>query len=204
LSDADTTPLAAPGAELALFPLGTVLYPGGPLPLRIFEPRYVDLVKRCTRDNAPFGVVLIREGAEAGPVARIAEVGTSARIVDFYALADGLLGLYCLGERRFRVLRRWQQEDGLHLAEVTWFAEEPPCALPAEHQHLAALLTRIIPELGELYEGVAMRPDDAAWVSFRLAELLPISPDDKQSCLELEDPLVRLARLGPLVRRTRE
>src|SRR6185503_20499344 len=85
-------------AEIPLFPLNTVLFPGGPLPLRIFEPRYVDMVRYCMRERAPFGVVLIRAGTEVGQVTSAADVGTSARIVDFFQLPDGLLGITCVGE----------------------------------------------------------------------------------------------------------
>ena len=108
--------------EIALFPLRTVLFPGGLLPLRIFEARYLDLVGRCMRHAEVFGVVLLASGTEtAGPVT-IAPVGTSARIVDFQTLPDGLLGLLCRGEQRFRVLTRGTQSDGLHRASVEWFA----------------------------------------------------------------------------------
>jgi len=93
-------------AELALFPLGTVLFPGGPLRLRIFEPRYLDMVRRCLKESRAFGVVLILEGEEAGAAASVATTGTNARVVDFDALPDGLLGIDCLGEQRFRVARR--------------------------------------------------------------------------------------------------
>ncbi len=193
---------AAKTAEIALFPLNSVLYPGGPLPLRIFEPRYVDMVRRCTREDSPFGVVLILAGPEAGgAVDSTAPVGTSARIVDFYPLSDGLLGIYCLGGRKFRLLRRWQQSDGLNLGEVLWLPEEPAMELPAEYQHLGRLMSKVLPELGELYEAVEKRAEDAAWVGYRLAEILPVSLSDKQNWLELDDPLERLALLSPLIRR---
>ena len=84
---------------LPLFPLNTVLFPGGPLSLRIFEPRYLDMVRRCLKERGGFGVVLILEGLEAGVVGRVADTGTSARIVDFDTLPDGLLGIVCVGER---------------------------------------------------------------------------------------------------------
>jgi uncharacterized protein len=189
-------------AEIALFPLNTVLYPGGPLPLRIFEPRYVNMVRSCTREDSVFGVVLILAGSEAGPdVESTAPVGTSARIVDFYPLPDGLLGIYCLGGRKFRLLRRWRHEDGLNMAEVLWLPDEPQVELPAEYRHLGRLMRKILPELGELYEQVEKRVEDAAWVGYRLAEILPVSLSDKQEWLELDDPLERLAILSPLIRR---
>jgi uncharacterized protein len=193
---------AAQTAEIALFPLNAVLYPGGPLPLRIFEPRYVDMVRRCMREDSAFGVVLILAGAEAGgDVESTAPVGTSARIVDFYPLSDGLLGIYCLGGRKFRLLRRWRQTDGLNMGEVLWLPDEPATEVPAEYQHLGRLMCKVLPELGELYEAVERRAEDAAWVGYRLAEILPVNLSEKQNWLELDDPLERLALLNPLIRR---
>jgi uncharacterized protein len=195
-------PPTAETAEIALFPLSAVLFPGGPLPLRIFEPRYVNMVRSCAREDAAFGVVLILAGAEAGgAVESTAPVGTSARIVDFYPLPDGLLGIFCLGGRKFRLLRRWQQNDGLNVGEVLWLPDEPALELPAEYQHLGRLVRKILPELGELYEAVEKRAEDAAWVGYRLAEILPVSLTEKQEWLELDDPLERIAILNPLIRR---
>ncbi len=187
--------------ELPLFPLHVVLFPGGPLPLRIFEPRYVDMVRDCMRTQSVFGVVQILSGAEAGRVTETAPVGTTAKIVDFYPLEDGLLGIYCLGDRKFRIERRWQQEDGLHRAEVRWLDSEPAVGLPAEYHHLGVLMQRLIPQLGELYEAVEPHVDEAAWVGCRLAEILPVGLAEKQAWLELADPLERLARIAPLIRR---
>ncbi|MGH8261298.1 MAG: LON peptidase substrate-binding domain-containing protein [Steroidobacteraceae bacterium] len=188
--------------EIPLFPLNAVLYPGGPLPLRIFEPRYVDMVRRCMREESTFGVVLIAAGAEAGgAVQSTAPVGTGARITDFFPLADGLLGIYCLGGRKFRLLERRQQSDGLNLGRVQWLPEEPAIELPAAYDHLGRLMRKVLPELGELYEAVEKHLDDAAWVGYRLAEILPVSLSDKQEWLELDDPLERLASIEPLIRR---
>lgn len=189
--------------DLPLFPLNTVLFPRGPLPLRIFEPRYVDMVKRCMRESACFGVVLVQGGAEVGQVAGFADVGTTARIVDFNLLPDGLLGLTCQGERRFRVQRRWREADGLNMGAVEWIdtSAAPSVAVPPEYRHLADLLRRVLPELGEIYAGLEQRYDDAEWVGARLIEILPLALGDKQSCLELEDPLERLSLIAPLIRR---
>lgn len=189
--------------ELPLFPLSSVLFPGGPLRLRIFEPRYVDMVKRCMRAGSCFGVVLLQGGGEAGPIDGIAAIGTTARIVDFNLLPDGLLGLTCRGERRFRVQRCWRQEDGLNMGEAQWLEDAAPkmVPVPAEHRHLADVLRRVLPELGEVYNGIELRFNDAAWVSGRLVEILPIALGDKQACLEMDDPLERLAVVSPLIRR---
>ena len=181
---------------LPLFPLTTVLFPGGPLSLRIFEPRYLDMVRRCLKEHGGFGVVLILEGAETGVVARVADTGTSARIVDFDTLPDGLLGIVCVGERRFRVLRRWQQGDGLNLADVQYLPDDAPCAMPQELEHLAELLREVLSRLGEAYLYVEARYEDAGWVSNRWAEILPLTSAEKQQLLELTDPLVRLAQVA--------
>jgi Lon protease-like protein len=193
-------------SELPLFPLNTVLFPRGPLPLRIFETRYVDMVKRCMREGSCFGVVLVQGGSEVGEVPGFAAIGTSARIIDFNLLPDGLLGITCHGERRFRVRRRWREADGLNMGAVEWI--DPPKAplvrVPAEYQHLADLLRRVLPELGDVYAGLEPRHDDAEWVGARLVEILPLALGDKQACLELEDPLERLALIAPLIRRADE
>jgi len=194
-------PAPAYDAEIPLFPLNAVLFPGGPLPLRIFEPRYVDMVRRCMRETAEFGVVLIAAGAEAGgPIESTAPVGTSARIIDFFPLPEGLLGIYCLGTRKFRLLARRQQTDGLNIGAVLWLPDEPAVELPAEYRRLGRLMSKMLPELGELYEAVERHLDDAAWVGHRLAEILPVSLSQKQDWLELDDPLERLALIDPLIR----
>ena len=190
--------------RIPLFPLNTVLFPGGPLPLRIFETRYVDMVRHCMRAGSAFGVVLIRAGGEVGDVANTAEIGTSARIVDFSQLPDGLLGISCVGERKFRVLSRSRQADGLNIGEIEWLDPEPQCLLPPETQHLSTVLRRILPELGEVYAAIPRHFDDASWVGSRLAEILPLALGDKQYLLELEDPLVRVERLAPMIRRAED
>lgn len=192
--------------HLPIFPLNTVLFPHGPLPLRIFETRYVDMVKRCMRESSGFGVVLVTGGSEVGQAAGYADIGTTARIVDFNLLPDGLLGITCRGERRFRIVRRWREADGLNMGEVEWIDEAgaPTVRVPAEHRHLADLLKRVLPELGDVYAGLEPRYDDAEWVGARLIEILPIALEDKQSCLELLDPLERLALIAPLIKRPEE
>jgi Lon protease-like protein len=183
--------------SIALFPLNIVLFPGGPLPLRIFETRYVDMVRSCMRGDQRFGVALIREGAEVGPAATF-DVGTMAKIIDFHQLSDGFLGLSCVGEQRFRIVSRSRQADGLNLAQIDWIAAEPSIPVPERHARLAELLKTVLPELGEVYAGIEMHLDDAAWVGHRLAEILPIAATEKQFCLELADPIQRLDVLSPL------
>lgn len=186
---------------LPLFPLGTVLFPGGPLTLRIFEPRYVDMVGRCMKDLTGFGVVLLEQGREAaGPQLATASIGTEARIVDFYQLDDGLLGLTCLGQQRFRLLRAWRQEDGLNLGEVEDLPADPELPVPQDCAHLAAVIRKAIPRLGDPYSFVEPCYDDAGWVANRIAELSPLEPPARQALLEAADPLERLRTLAPIIR----
>jgi uncharacterized protein len=185
--------------SIALFPLNVVLFPEGPLPLRIFETRYVDMVRRCMREDQRFGVALIREGSEVGPSDTF-DIGTMAKIVDFHQLSDGFLGLSCVGEQRFRILSRSRQSDGLNLAGIENLARETKTAVPERHARLAELLKTVLPQLGEVYAGIEMHLDDAAWVGHRLAEILPIAAAEKQFCLELNDPIQRLDVLSPLAK----
>jgi Lon protease-like protein len=184
--------------ELPLFPLNTVLFPGGPLSLRIFEPRYVDMVKRCLRDESPFGVVLIRAGQEVGP-AEFHDIGTLARIIDFDTLPDGLLGLQCIGEQRFRVHSHARLPDGLNVGQVQVFEPDIPLPLSPKYGHVVQFLERALPELGEWYARIERHTDDAHWVSYRLAEILPLSMPSRQFCLELEDPGERLRLLNEVL-----
>jgi Lon protease-like protein len=182
---------------IPLFPLNIVLFPDGRLPLRIFETRYVDMVRGCMREERCFGVVLITEGMEAGP-AETYDVGTTAKITDFHQLPGGLLGLSCVGRQRFRILKKSIAKDGLNLGEIEWLADEPVLSVPARHARLGELLRTVLPQLGEVYTGIDMRLDDAAWVGHRLAEILPIELQRKQSFLEMDDPIQRLDALAPL------
>jgi uncharacterized protein len=186
--------------EIPLFPLRTVLFPGGVLPLRIFETRYVDMIRSCMRSASGFGVVLIQQGAETGPVASVHDVGTAAQIVDFTQLEDGLLGITTVGQYRFRVTAARTQRDGLNIGTVSRIADEPHAALPADYAPLSALLREALPQLGALYQHFDPQYEDAGWVGQRLAEILPIELDDRQYCLELDDPIARLEYLRPLIR----
>jgi hypothetical protein len=186
---------------LPLFPLGSVLFPEGPLSLRIFEPRYVDMVSRCLRDNTGFVVLLLVQGREAGAGAtQAAAIGTEARIVDFDRLDDGLLGLTCVGVERVHVLKSWRQEDGLHVGEVEDIAPDLTCPVALECSHLPPLLRQVFGEVGEPYASMRPRYDDAGWVANRLAEIAPLEPNVRQRLLEMRDPAERLAVLGPMIR----
>lgn len=185
--------------EIPLFPLNTVLFPGGVLPLRIFEPRYVDMVRRCMREGGEFGVVLIREGVEAGGAATAFDAGTLVQIVDFDQLPDKLLGITTRGTRRFRVLSSRTQDDGLHVARIELLRDAEPLPLPQEFKRYAALLEQALPQMGDFFKHLQPQYDDAGWVSGRLTEVLPISLTDKQRLLEMDDPIARLHVLRPLL-----
>ena len=189
--------------KVPLFPLRTVLYPGGPLPLRIFEARYLDMISRCLKTESPFGVVLIRDGSETGP-ARTYDVGTLAKITDWYQGSDGLLGVTALGESRFRLQSSTRQEDGLLIGDIELIDSETPVALPEDYQGMAQILAGVLGNLGRLYEPLDKNYADAGWVSYRFAEILPIAPEEKQSCLEIDDPIERLRMVKQVLREVRD
>jgi Lon protease-like protein len=178
--------------KVPLFPLSTVLYPGGPLPLRIFEPRYLDMISDCLKSDSPFGVLLIRNGSETGP-ATTYDVGTLARITDWYQGSDGLLGVTAIGEQRFRLISVERQPDGLNVGEIELLEPEDPHALPDEYKPLADILAGVLDDLGRLYASLDRQYDDAGWVGYRFAEILPITAEEKQSCLEANDVMERLS-----------
>ena len=185
---------------LPLFPLKAVLFPGGPLALRVFEPRYLDMVARCLRGANRFGVVAIREGEEVG-AATTYEVGTTAEIVDWHQETGGLLGILAIGRETFRLGATSRQTDGLYVAEVELLPHEPPLPLPPEHVPLGALLRQVLGNL-PLYSGIEPSYNDAVWVAARLVEALPLELALKQSLLEAPDALTRLDRLaGELAKR---
>jgi Lon protease-like protein len=191
-----------PYIDLPLFPLGTVLYPGGQLPLRIFEPRYLDMVRECARTGSAFGVCLILEGHEAGAPATPAAVGTLARIVDFHNREDGLLGIVTEGAERFRVSRTRVRSNGLVRGDVELWPQEAAHAVPVELALLPSILERLIENMAPHWRHASRTLyDDASWVGFRLAELLPLQPDERQRMLEITDPLRRLAELRDILPR---
>ncbi|HEX7081055.1 MAG TPA: LON peptidase substrate-binding domain-containing protein [Gammaproteobacteria bacterium] len=181
--------------EIPLFPLKTVLFPGGVLPLRIFEPRYLDMIGRCMKHRQNFGVLLIVEGSEVGP-ARTADVGTLAEIVDWHQESDGLLGVTVAGRERFALKHTSLRDDRLYVGTVSVLEAEPRHALPIEYLYLAKLLKQVLPRIGGSYRHLNEDYEDATWVGYRLAEVLPLSLEDRQACLEMEDPLARLEKLS--------
>jgi Lon protease-like protein len=182
-------------SELPLFPLQTVLLPDGRLPLRVFEPRYLDMVARSLRGENRFGVVAIREGAEVGGTATTYDTGTSAEIVDWQQESGGLLGILVAGRTPFRVCATRREPDGLYVADVDWLEVAPPQPLPSQHEALAVLLERLIEPL-PFYRDVEPALGDAVWVGGRLIELLPLGLAFKQSLLETADAARRLDLLA--------
>ena len=180
-------------AELPLFPLQTVLFPGGPLSLRIFETRYLDMVASVLRGDNRFGVVAIRSGSEVGE-AETFTVGTTAEIVDWQD-AGGLLSILAVGRDSFSIEASHRRPDGLYAGSVTWLAEPPATPLPPEHAKLSGLLETVLEQL-PIYADVATAYEDAVWVGARLAEILPFTVVLKQALLETRDPRARLDKIA--------
>ncbi len=182
---------------LPLFPLQTVLVPGAALDLRIFERRYLDMVRECGRSGSGFGVCLILEGNEAGTPATPAAFGTEAVIEDFGTTPEGLLSLRVRGMRRFHVVHTRIRDTGLVMADVVFCDEDISAPrLRPEHALLAELLRRILAQVsGGHADPEPALFEDAAWVGWRLAELLPLSHPQRQALLQLDDPHARLQQL---------
>jgi Lon protease-like protein len=185
---------------LPIFPLSTVLFPGGVLPLRIFETRYMDMVSDRMRHNAPFGVCTITRGGEVGTPAEHETVGCLAHITDFDMQQPGLLQLRTVGGQRFRIERRSFQPDGLIVADTVLLPADPELPVPPEHAECAALIRRIVEDLRrnepDPQRRVIEEPCDfesTAWVANRLAEFLPIAAPAKHKLMALDDPGARLA-----------
>ncbi len=192
--------------NIPLFPLRAVLFDGGRLPLRIFEPRYMDMIGSCMRKDTPFGVVLIRQGRDARLSAddeqpEIFDVGTEATIVDFNQLEAGMLGILARGGRKFRVHETWELKNHLLMGRVERLPEEPSGMTTVEHGPLLDLLRQLLKH--PMIEKLELEIDfeDARDLGWRLAELLPIEPEVKQGLLELDRPDERLTALDRLVSR---
>lgn len=186
-------------AEIALFPLQTVLFPGGRLPLRIFEQRYMDMAKACLRDESPFGVCLIREGAEVGEPAVPEDIGCMARIVSWDMQQLGVLQVMTRGEQRIRILERSVQPDGLARARVELLAPEQDAVLDPAADLCARVLRKALDTAGDGLVEPPLRYESAAWVSARLAELLPLSGASRQRLLEMDDARDRIEILRRLI-----
>jgi Lon protease-like protein len=185
--------------NLPLFPLHTVLFPGGRLPLRIFEQRYIGMAKACLADDKAFGVCRIVRGDEVLPAdsatPEFAAVGTLARIEDWDMPQLGILHVKVAGGMRFRVETHTTQPDGLVVADASPLVAEPRIALGAGFRPLARLLEVLAARVGPQQFPDDHAFDDASWVGYRLAELLPLPLSIRQSMLEINDAQVRLTVL---------
>lgn len=193
------------GIHIPIFPLPVVLFPGGYLPLRIFEQRYIDMVRECSATGGCFGVCLLNEHEGANQPATHQQYGTTAEICDFTNLDDGLLGITARGVQRFIVQKTRVRDNGLLMAEVNVIAEQARLEVPEQYSVLSMIAGRIMEQVGDNYP--LFQPDDlqdAAWLGYRLSELLPLENTERQSLLQLNDPLQRLQVLLELLPRFQE
>jgi uncharacterized protein len=184
--------LGLPHLKIPLFPLKTVLFPGGILPLRVFETRYIDMTRECLKNKQPFGVCLIHAGAEVGAPAVPEAVGTLAEIVDCDMEQLGVLQVRVRGGQRFRISSTEANAQGLLRAEINLLQPEPAIALDPQFNACAALLKIMAADASKSLIEEPYRFEDSSWVSYRLTESLPIPLTAKQKMLELEEPVLRL------------
>lgn len=188
--------------DIPLFPLNTVLFPGGFLPLRIFEPRYLDMVATCVQQQTPFGVALIRDGSEVGTPAQTVCVGTLAAIVDFDKSKDGMLMVACIGGERFRIEETRVTPTRLQRATVEVLPDGEDRVLSPSHESLAAFLRAVVNQPGMTRR---IAPPDINYgspleIGYRLAELLPVGLEEQQQLLEMTDAVARLDRIDALLK----
>ena len=187
-------------ATVPIFPLGTVLFPGALLPLKIFEVRYIDMARACLREGKPFGVCLIREGSEVGTPAVPFEVGCLARILDCDVEELGVLKVRIEGTERFRLLSAEVNKQGLIVGETEPLMPEAAVGDTQGLGECADFLRKVIPAIGAERFGVPLKFEDASWVGFRLAEILPLRNDVRQKLLEVTDAALRLGVLHRFLR----
>ena len=198
--------------SLPLFPLGTVLFPGGLLPLRIFEVRYLDMIGRCRKAGAPFGVVALTQGSEvrlSGATEAFADVGTLATIAELERPQPGLMMIQARGTQRFRVTSRDRLKHGLWVADIERVPDDMAVAIPSDLKGAARALASLIGSLrqraGDPRQPSVQDPlqlDDCGWVANRWCELLPLPTQLKQRLLELDNPLIRLELVSDVLART--
>ncbi|MGO1500586.1 MAG: LON peptidase substrate-binding domain-containing protein [Marinobacter sp.] len=185
--------------KVPVFPLNSVVLPGGRVPLQLFEPRYIDMLTYCLKNDQGFVIILLRDGAETGRMASFYEIGTYVRIIDFQQLDNGLLGITVEGDAKVSITDSWQQDDGLNMGDVILLPAEASGDIPSGLYELPSVLRALFrhPVIHEL--GMSVDYDDARDVGWRLTELLPLSKQDKQHLVEMQDPLARLSRLQALL-----
>lgn len=189
--------------SVPIFPLKTVLYPAALLPLRIFEVRYVDMARECLRESSAFGVCLIKEGEEVGTPAVPERIGCLARIADCDAEELGVLKVRAEGLERFRIVASEVEKSGLIVAQIEALAEEPQAPEAPGLADCAGFLRKAIAAIGPERFAEPLRFEDATWVGFRVAEILPLRNDVKQKLLELTDATLRLAVLQKFLKQQR-
>ena len=180
--------------KIPLFPLQTILFPGGPLSLRVFERRYLDMVSSCMASDQLFGIIL-NKPSSTNDKNNFSKIGTLAQIVDWDQGSDGVLGLKVIGKERFILTSHYTDENGLNMGEIEILEPEKKLLLPEGYITLSAILETILNEFSELYASVKKDFNDASWVGYRLAEILPIELSQRQIYLEIDEPLDRLELL---------
>jgi len=178
------------------------MFPGGVLPLRIFEPRYLDMVSDCLRHDTPIGVILIREGQEVGQAADTYAMGTLSIISYWNRRNDGLLGITLRGTQRFRLLTHEIMPNQLVMAEVEDLPVPQPIQVHSKYQTMANLLRKIIAQLEPPYTTMPAHYDNLEWVSARLCEFLPMPLEYKQQLLECDDVINRIEQLYVMMQRS--
>lgn len=179
--------------HIPLFPLSTVLFPGGRLPLRIFEQRYIDMVRDCSANGGRFGVCLLNPAEDNQYRATHLKIGTTAEICDFSTLDDGLLGIVAEGKQKFLIQSTSMRDNGLLMADVETFDEGDQVDVPDQFSVLSMIVGRFMEQMGDNYPDFQpAQLQDAHWLGYRLSELLPLENDEKQVLLQLSDPLERL------------
>jgi hypothetical protein len=189
--------------DLAIFPLNAVLFPGGLLPLRIFEQRYMDMAKACLKTDEPFGICLIRSGHEVGAPATPESIGCTAKIVEWDMQQLGVLSIKARGEQRFRILESRVTDATLTRASVEMLPQDVDSALPDEFSACATLLKAVIEEHGPAIVAAPLQFGSSSWVSSRLVEILPVPLAAKQKLLELIDARQRIEILGKFLQQHR-
>ena len=178
---------------LPIFPLNTLVFPGGVLALRIFETRYLDMVRDCARDNTEFVITLATDRRAAG--SPYAKTATAVRIVDWDTLPDGLLGVTVEGMRRVSIADVEMKAEQLLKADVETIAEDEDIPLDETFKAWADLIKSVLTHLGEPYNQLEFQLDSANWVASRMTEVLPLELSVKQKILEINHPAVRLEHL---------
>lgn len=178
--------------DIPLFPLKSVLFPGGHLSLKVFEKRYLDMSADCLKNDKPFGVCLIMKGEEVGAPAEPYSVGTLAHVSHWDMEQLGILQLVVRGGRRFRILERRVDADGLQRARVRLLPEPDAMPVPEAQGSLLPILRKVADDLGPEKMPLPHDWNDAAWVGYRLTEVMPVQLLAKQKLLELDDAVSRL------------